>query len=125
MVYSGRMRNLTTVDAAWLAGLFEGEGHIALYPNQGRGAVQLRLDMTDFDVVDAVHRLTGVGRLYTRPARNERWKAQRQWQVARRDDVRAVLTAIRPWLHDRRAARADEALAMLDAADRKALVPAD
>jgi hypothetical protein len=102
------MEDLT---AAWLAGLFEGEGCISL---TGKYSVSIAINMTDEDVIRSIQQRTGVGRLhgpyhYGAPGS----KPIFSWAVGHQDAVRLVLTAIRQWVGTRRAARIDAALERL------------
>jgi hypothetical protein len=49
---------MTATDIAWLAGIIEGEG---TFGRKGHPAGQVRVQMTDEDVIDRLHSLTGVG----------------------------------------------------------------
>ncbi len=97
-------------DWAWLAGIFEGEGCITF---TGRNSVCLSVNMTDRDVVERCLHLTGVGSLYSRSETRGRAKTLWGWQIANQDGVRQVLAGIRPWLGNRRGARADAAIQRL------------
>jgi hypothetical protein len=95
------------VDVAWLAGLFEGEGHIRLIRHQ---TVQLDVRMTDEDVLRRALRISGCGNVtgpYTpsQPNRKPFWV----WSVGKREEVREVLEAIYPLMGSRRRARIEEA----------------
>jgi hypothetical protein len=48
------------LDIAWAAGLFEGEGTIV----DSTGSVQLRVKMTDLDVLEKLFDVFGVGGIY-------------------------------------------------------------
>lgn len=101
---------MDTHQAAWLAGLFEGEGNIAF---TGYNSVCIKINMRDQDVVRRCQEVTGAGRLYVVPERPPR-QEQLAWQVARRLDVLTILDAIEPYLGERRSARAQEARARLE-----------
>lgn len=89
---------------AWLAGLFEGEGTIHL-PKK-RGQVQVSIEMNDQDVVKRAHEAAGVGT--ARPSRGGRmWT----WKVSNGADSITVLKRLLPWLGERRAMRARDAIA--------------
>lgn len=94
---------------AWLAGLFEGEGSVSIsYGN----CAQVRIGMTDKDVIETVHRLYPT-RSMRYVERKGRRKTMYIWQVSNRDGVRAFLAGVLPYLHSRRRARALEALDVL------------
>jgi hypothetical protein len=98
-------------DAAWLAGLFDGEGTIII----GRGKfVKLVINMCDRDVLEMVNAICPAPR-GVRPRLKQRphYKDQFTWQISRPPMVKAVLTAILPWLGERRTRRAYEALYVL------------
>jgi hypothetical protein len=55
-------------EIAWAAGLFEGEGSIThVY-----GRTQLRIHMTDFEVLERFLEIIGAGRIYGPYSRKER-----------------------------------------------------
>lgn len=97
----------TREDLAYIAGVFEGEGNIAI----GKlGGVKLVIEMTDRDVVERVASLARVGTVwgpYSRPDR-PRSKPTYRWHVQSRTDAYALLVAIYPWLGARRRQRAAE-----------------
>lgn len=102
--------NLTS--CAWAAGLFEGEGCIS--------DDELRLKMTDEDVVRRFAAVVGLGTIYPpyrsrQPNRRPAWV----WVSGRRHDVEVILARFLPYLGVRRATRAREALAALAARDHK------
>lgn len=101
--------NLSDVDAAWLAGLFEGEGCIHITKKR---YVRLSIKMTDRDVLERVAALT-TGRTlgaYDRPGYN---KTLYDWGVSWRPDVEELLNTMLPWFGERRRAKALEALEAL------------
>lgn len=99
------------LDAAWLAGLVEGEGTL-IFTN--KNAVALTVFMTDLDVLERCREVAGVGSVRGpygdgRPNRKPIYK----WSVNKADHVREVLGAIRPFMGQRRAERIDAALERL------------
>lgn len=101
---------ITPLEVAWLAGLFEGEG--CIYIKHGRGAsVRLALSSLDRDVIERLDRLVPCPGIKERQQPNG--KIEYRWRVQRAVVVREFLTAILPWLGERRAAKAREALAFL------------
>lgn len=96
---------------AWLAGIFEGEGTIAFH---GVTSVQLRIGMTDKDVIDSVHRLFPTSSMWRHEVKN-RIKPLYIWQVSDRDSAERFLEGVLPYLHERRGLRAGEALLRLEA----------
>lgn len=95
---------------AWAAGLFEGEGSCGFYSEAGgkRPRIRVSLGMTDRDVVERFAVAMGCGSIYTseRPTQ----KAMYQWAVTESEKVRAVLTALLPYMGVRRCAKAEQVL---------------
>lgn len=100
------MNELTESQIAWLAGIYEGEGSCAI--TNGR-AIRVEIVMTDQDVVDRIHTLTGLGSVHTVPQRTEKHKQAYRWSIGSVDAIN-FLQAIMPWLGDRREKRATEAI---------------
>jgi hypothetical protein len=99
------------VDAAWAAGLFEGEGCITAQRRPGGGEFLrplMSLQMTDADIVHRFHKIVGVGnvRIQEHSHKKQLW----HWQTGAIDDVRHVIRLLAPWLGERRLARAQEYL---------------
>ena len=97
------------LQAAWAAGLYEGEGCLYKSGNQWR----LQLNMTDKDVVDRFHAFVHCGSVRPLASRQNHHKAAWRWTCAARADVARVLQTLLPYLGDRRAAKATECLRML------------
>lgn len=107
------MNEMSPAEIAWVAGIFEGEGHVRY---QARG-LQVRVGMSDRDVVDALGRFTGIGTIREMP-RGRRidgglYKPMFIWGVSNRSDSSALLAAIYPWLGRRRRQQVDAALAAM------------
>lgn len=75
------------IDLAWAAGLFEGEGSFLLTRQstaRRRGYLNLKVTMTDEDIVRKLHRILGVGRV-TGPFVNAgdpgHWKPHWRWDA--------------------------------------------
>lgn len=95
----------------WAAGLFEGEGCITDNTNQyGSKYPYLRLCMKDKDVVERFASALGVGKIRPRKQQKDHWSPMWDWYVCKRADVRKVLIAFLPYLGERRAYRALNAL---------------
>lgn len=111
----------TEAEIAWAAGLFEGEGCIIERTQRARDGSTLhyqclQLTMTDRDVVERFHQVVGCGWRYSiRPkVQNGRGtKILYDLHIGRRHDVERILLMLRPWLGERRGAKADQALAAL------------
>lgn len=97
-----------SVDTAWAAGLFEGEGCIHLRAN-GRGVV-LSLAMTDADVVRRFARVVGVGSVTTLKPPRAGCQVPYRWTSGRAADVLTVMGALGPFFGERRAKKAGDAI---------------
>lgn len=95
---------LTDGEIGWLAGIYEGEGYCGL---KGHTSFAVSITMTDLDVVDRIHKVSGVGTVRGPYDRGN--KPYKIWQVGGPDGV-AFLEAVLPWLGERRASRAMEAI---------------
>lgn len=98
------------VDAAWLAGLFEGEGCIG-WSDKGQAA--LTLASTDLDVIERVHQVVGLGSVVAKEPRTSNRKPYWIWKVGSQADFLSVADTIQPFLMSRRSARLDEVRALL------------
>ena len=104
----------SATDIAWAAGLFEGEGCWNAYGHEG-GTVrmQVRLGMTDRDVVERFAAIVGVGNVsvHDTPAhRAKGWKPLYTWCVYEAEKVREVIALLLPYMGERRRAKAEEVL---------------
>ena len=110
---------MNSVDAAWVAGIIEGEGTIHIVKTEGKP--RIAVGMTDEDVVRALHQKTGVGYVYG-PYDKDNWgnKEFYQWIVQKREDVRSIINEILPFLYSRRTLQALVCLDAMDELDRKA-----
>jgi hypothetical protein len=110
---------MNDVQAAWTAGLFEGEGSIEIaLPPRTRTHIRLYLSMTDHDVVEKFVGIVGCGAIKDRVAPSQtrdNWKPQWAWRAGKEQDVRRLLGLWLPHFGERRSLRALEALACLDA----------
>ncbi len=89
---------------AYLAGLFEGEGYIGWRRNPGPH-LEVRLGMTDEDVVRAFADGAGVGSVYgpNRKFAPDGHEIKTNWQfVATGREAYALAVALWPWLFSRR-----------------------
>ncbi len=100
------MNELAPEQAAWLAGIYEGEGSCAI--TKGR-AIRVEIVMTDRDIIERVSALTGLGSVRSVAQRSRDYKSAWRWSIGSHDAV-VFLQAILPWLGSRRAARAEEAI---------------
>jgi hypothetical protein len=107
---------VTAAEAAWLAGIVEGEGSIARRsPKQYRNR-RIRVSMTDEDVIQRCHTITGVGRVNgpygrgltaTGAAKKPYW----EWTVNNRTDFVEICCQLFPLLGARRRQQIVETLA--------------
>jgi hypothetical protein len=109
------VHHMTPNEAAWLAGLFEGEGHIEF---RNQHSVRLAIGMADHDIVERVRQLVGGSVLYQKPQRL-RQKTIWKWRLYKGHEIMAVLVSITPYLGERRAARALEAMMRLSSASER------
>jgi hypothetical protein len=97
---------------AWFAGLFEGEGCISI---DKRSTVNLRIGMTDRDVIEKIHRIfpcngISIKQQQSRLPSGNLPKPVYHWNACASEQVRTILELLLPWLGERRATRAREAL---------------
>lgn len=110
---------MNSIDAAWVAGIIEGEGSLSIVKADGKARVAVC--MTDGDVVKALQQKTGMGIVYgpyqkSNFSNKDFW----QWTVQKRRDVRLVINEVLPFLYERRTLQALACLDALDELDRKA-----
>lgn len=105
--------DISDVKAAWLAGLFEGEGCFSIAKN---GGTRVTIGMTDRDVVERINALipSVIQTVDKAPSRPLHWSPLYVWRISDPVKVREFIVLIRPWLGVRRTARADEVIAHLD-----------
>lgn len=112
---------MTEVETAWVAGLIEGEGCICEYARSHRSKKykywQIRVTMTDFDVLEKLLKTTGAGRIYDHPPGRGNRKRAWVWTVYRQEEVYRILEAIYPHMGNRRRGKIQEAFN--DKEDRK------
>jgi hypothetical protein len=108
-------------EAAWAAGLFEGEGCFIISSTNRRGRrfryAAAAITLTDFDVLSRFLDVVGVGRIngpYLKKyltVGGKPYKPHWRWQVQDRDGFRFFASAVKPWLGTRRLARLEVVLA--------------
>lgn len=106
---------MTDIEIAWISGIIEGEGCISFHTNMPN-SVCLSVRMTDRDVIEKLHKITGVGNFYvsnTPSTQLNNWKPSYQWSVSDRNSVVKMLEEIRPHMGARRGEKIDEALQRL------------
>jgi hypothetical protein len=101
---------MTDIDAAWLAGLLEGEGYFQITKSRPNNPIQvlIRLSMTDNDVVEKAAKLLNVP--INCKAQTTEKKTIYSISLSRRDDVEKVLLQILPHMGSRRSGRINECL---------------
>lgn len=108
---------VTREDAAYAAGLFEGEGCF------GCGRLQIpvaEIRMSDLEPLQEFHRIVGVGRLYGPYQRGKsHWKPFWEWKATSFEATQAVGAMLWPWLSPRRRARFREVMVAYHAAPVK------
>jgi len=100
-----------SLNEVWATGLFEGEGSITI--NKRWKAVSLQVTSTDLDVLTRFANIFTGGHLYNATRYNGR-KPAWNYYISRKVEVRKVLEAMMPYLGERRAAKALDALDRLD-----------
>jgi hypothetical protein len=102
-------REMSEIERAWLAGLFDGEGSIVSPKGDGvKYSLRITITNTCRELLEEVERVVGTGRIINHRPATERWRQTWYWQCYS-DNARDVLRQIRPWLIAKRA-RASEAL---------------
>ena len=107
-----------SIDIAWAAGLFEGEGTIFFHTNSKR--YRLGLKMTDEDVVEKFFNIFKVGKLYgTYTPKDKKLNGENRkdfwiWQCWDQSDIHAVLKLLLPYFGKRRSVKTIEALSYED-----------
>lgn len=105
---AGDLRQMTEPEAAWTAGIVEGEGSFTF-----KSRPRLAVAMTDHDIIERLRSVTGVGLIYDTTPAEAHHKMARLWTVQRSRHVKGVITAIYPWLGERRRQAADATLALI------------
>jgi hypothetical protein len=106
---------MTDIDAAWLAGLLEGEGYFQItkprhhHPTQ----VVIRLAMTDKDVVEKAAKLLNNVPINEKAKTTER-KTIYAISLTKRDEVEKVLLQILPYMGSRRTQKINECLEVIE-----------
>jgi hypothetical protein len=103
-------------EIAWAAGLFEGEGCMHFRGTVGKrgGNAQMRLTMTDSDVVARFAVIMGCGNSYFSHTPVHRARGEKPlytWVVYTASQIIQCLELLMPWLGDRRRVKAKETIA--------------
>lgn len=104
---------MTPAEAAWIAGIIEGEGYIGWKVRGPYGMGRIAVSMTDHDVIDRLHAWTGMGAVHTPKKDQPHHKQQWRWEVSAQSEFLALAELIEPWLLSRRAAKLREVRALL------------
>ena len=114
-----RQEERRALDIAWAAGLWEGEGcwSISRKPDGSLASVVARLSMTDADVVERFAATVGFGRVRSKATPSGR-RPVTEWSTARRESVQGLVRMFRPYLGERRLAKAQEVLDLGPASPR-------
>lgn len=112
-------RTMTEPEAAWVAGLLEGEGWIGL-TSPTAAAIRhpcISIKMTDEDVVRRVFAIVGAGtfRLASAGPSTKSGMPRKQpyqWSKSGREFAIALYEQLKPWLGERRCARFEEVIAI-------------
>lgn len=90
-------RQMSEAEVAWVAGIVEGEGSF------DKTRARLAVAMTDRDIIERLHRVTGIGNVYfDRPGARAHHKPSSCWYVSRREHVGHIVGLMYPWLGQRR-----------------------
>jgi hypothetical protein len=93
------LRILSRDERAWLTGIVEGEG---TFGRAGRPGGQVRVVMTDQDVIQRLQLITGLGLIHNRGRRAVHHKTVWEWAVTRRENVCVLAEELAPLLLRRR-----------------------
>lgn len=91
---------LTEVDKAWIAGIFEGEGSVAVYRGAGqvRKYIRILIYNNDITMLKEIQRLIG-GNLHDHMHRKEgQWAQSHQLQFGKKSDVQNFKEHIYPYM---------------------------
>ena len=114
------MNEFTEVEAAWLAGIIEGEGCLTLKdssdprnPTHGPWIVcSINVGMTDEDIVRRIQSITGVGNVRPQKVHKNR-KQEWRWYISERKSVLYILERLAPYFGIRRGEKARAQIAAL------------
>lgn len=110
------MNKMSEGEIGYLAGLFDGEGWFVTHPT----TISMHVAMVDFDVIERIHQITGVGNLNEVPPRGTRKQWQLQWSVGVYEHIVELINVIMPHLSERRTARANEVLSEIQIRQERA-----
>ena len=87
-------RKMSEIEKAYVGAMIDGEGGFYEYSNQ---ALKIRLGNSDYEIISALLRATGVGKVYWFPRRKPHHKDALHWTVLRRNDVIDIAKQIRKY----------------------------
>ena len=94
------------MNIGWMAGMYEGEGCIEKTSPRG---YRLTIVSTDFDVIEKIHKFAG-GHVYPAKKYQTHHKPAWRWRLGTKPEVTKLLTQMLPFLGNRRAYDALNAL---------------
>lgn len=101
MSETNRNEDISSAEVAWVAGILEGEGCWTGSGNKWRIAVR----MTDVDIIERLHTLTGVGTIGKSEAPKPKHRQCYYWFVTKDIDKLWLTNLVLPWLGVRRSAK--------------------
>jgi hypothetical protein len=93
------LRDMADIEAAWLAGLFDGEGNVSIHVALGQRAMGAKIQITNTNrnLLERVLTITGGGFIAQRPRYNPKWKTTYDWHATGLNAAR-LLKRMLPWL---------------------------
>lgn len=94
---------MTPENAAWFAGIYEGEGTTYIAASPSHSQMVTRIGMSDEDIITRIADLWGgIGTTTLNQPSYAGSKPCHRWQVTKRDDLAVVWDVLWPWLGERR-----------------------
>lgn len=97
-----RLRPMSGLELAWVAGLLEGEGSFCA----NRKRLFIHVTMTDRDVLENLAAITGVGSIYELVRRRSHHTQAYRWQIGWAEIASALAAQVYPLLSERRKGQA-------------------
>ena len=97
------VKKLRDVDAAWLAGIIDGEGCVTLTTERKRQKFknpQVCVSNTSLKLLEEIKELTGVGHIRKKPKRVEHHKQAWSWQIKTGRQVLDLLEQLLPHMRE-------------------------
>lgn len=95
-----RAKAMSLIDAAWLAGVFDGEGTVSIAQRQRadrRPTYRLSICNTCLPLIERIVDATGIDQVYRHARHNKKHRDVFVWQVGGPDAL-SLLRQMRPWL---------------------------